>query len=111
MVRRLKCGNAQCGKIHHELPDCIVPYKRHSAQTIEAIVNGDEAAGSACEHSTIARIKKWWALMILYVGCVLASLSMKYRIKLTARRKLADVVRALANSHLWPRTRSALAPG
>ncbi|WP_267459278.1 DUF6431 domain-containing protein [Brevibacillus composti] len=27
VIRRLRCS--QCQKIHHELPDCVVPYKRY----------------------------------------------------------------------------------
>ena len=37
-IRRLCCH--KCNRLHHELPDCLVPYKRHCAQTIEAVING-----------------------------------------------------------------------
>ncbi|WP_307545897.1 DUF6431 domain-containing protein [Paenibacillus sp. V4I5] len=30
VIRRLHCS--QCLKIHHELPDCIVPYKRYESE-------------------------------------------------------------------------------
>jgi hypothetical protein len=36
VIRRLRCK--ECRVIHHELPDIVVPYKRHCAETIERIV-------------------------------------------------------------------------
>lgn len=39
IIRRLRCG--QCGKVHHELPDVVVPYKRHCAETIEKVIEGN----------------------------------------------------------------------
>ena len=33
IIRRLRCR--KCGRIHHELPDSIVPYKRYDADAIE----------------------------------------------------------------------------
>jgi transposase len=40
VIRRLICD--KCHKLHSELPDMVVPYKRHGRETVEAIVNGDE---------------------------------------------------------------------
>ena len=33
-LRRLKCKN--CGKLHTEIPDCIVPYKHYAAEVVES---------------------------------------------------------------------------
>ena len=35
-IRRLRCE--ECRKIHHELPDFLVPYKRYTANVVEAVV-------------------------------------------------------------------------
>jgi hypothetical protein len=107
-IRRLQCVN--CGKIHHELPDIVVPYKRHCAEDIEKIIR-DEESGINCEDSTIRRIKAWWMLMCLYIEKVRGSYFEKYKIRLPSARKLAENVRALANRNMWPRTRSALMSG
>jgi len=56
MIRRLLC--IECNRIHHELPDCVVPYKRHCAKTIENVINGGTDA--PCESRTITRILAWW---------------------------------------------------
>jgi len=108
IIRRLLCGN--CLKIHHELPSIIVPYKRHNTETIENILN-NEYINVSCEESTISRIKSWWAVMQKYISAIVMSLNEKYQVEITAVQKLPQIVRALANTHLWPGTRSALTPG
>jgi len=37
----------------------------------------------------------------------MVSLSVKYGIVFSPRPKLAEIVRAVANAHLWPHTRTA----
>ena len=106
-IRRLKC--CKCKKTHHELPDCIVPYKRYGTHAIENIVMGFTEV--FCEESTIRRIKIWWTLMQTYVIKIAASLSAKYEYSITEVKKVAEIVRLLANSNSWPGTRSALKPG
>ena len=32
-LRRLRCK--RCGKVHIEIPTCIIPYKRYNAESIE----------------------------------------------------------------------------
>ena len=36
-IRRMKCY--ACGKLHHELPDILVPYKHYAAEVIENVVD------------------------------------------------------------------------
>lgn len=36
IVRRMRWS--QCYKIHHELPDCIVPYKRYESSCVEQAI-------------------------------------------------------------------------
>ena len=106
-IRRLRCGG-NCGKIHHELPDMLIPYKRYCAETIEKIIAGDEESVS-CDGRAIWRIRAWWAACILYFESVMASLREKYGVEfcMCAPR---EIVRAAANAHLWPHTRSAYMP-
>lgn len=107
ILRRLRCK--KCGKIHHELPDMIMPYKRHCAETIEKIIRG-EPEGVCCEDSTIRRIRAWWAACRLYFESILASLEEKYGV-IFEKSAPREIVRAAVNAHLWPHTRSAFAPG
>ena len=58
MVRRFFCF--PCDNIHHELPDIVVPYKRHSAKSHEIVINKEEAdIPINMEESTANRIKEW----------------------------------------------------
>ncbi|MGI6413412.1 MAG: DUF6431 domain-containing protein [Syntrophomonadaceae bacterium] len=55
IIRRLGC--TQCRKIHHELPDKLVPYKRHVRDSIEAVVNEDPATSVSADQSLLSRPK------------------------------------------------------
>jgi hypothetical protein len=57
MICRLWCD--KCKKIHHELPECIIPYKRHAGKDIEVAL-ASEPIGSCAENSTIVRWRKWF---------------------------------------------------
>jgi len=59
IIRRLRCRNEQCRRIHHELPDIIIPFKQHTTDTYEKIIIGVEDVAPA-EESTIWRIRKWF---------------------------------------------------
>jgi len=97
-IRRLFC--VDCHRIHHELPDCIVPYKRYYAGTIEAIVSGDSDE-TPCETGTIRRIKAWWSIMQPYFLNVLKSLSEKFKMTFQAPLAFREIVRAVAGSNNW----------
>jgi len=108
IIRRLRCKG--CKHIHHELPDILIPYKRHCMETVEKIIIG-EAEDVPCEISTINRIKAWWAACQLYFESVIASLRAKYGAVLTACPAPKEIVRAVVNVHLWPSTRSVSMTG
>ena len=108
IIRRLRCKG--CRVIHHELPDIVIPYKRHCAETVEAIISG-ETEGRVCEESTIRRIKAWWTACLLYFESVLTSLREKYGIVLSGQSAPSKIVRAVVNAHLWLHTRSAFLSG
>jgi hypothetical protein len=108
IIRRLRCK--ECHAIHHELPDMVIPYKRHCAETVEKIIGGQKD-GLPCEESTIRRIRAWWAVCRLYFESVLVSLREKYGMFLSAKSAPRKIVRAVANANLWVHTRSALLSG
>ena len=107
LVQRVRCKG--CGKIHHVLPDTIVPYKRYDAQTIEAIINGNpEEALCELDEQEIYRIKTWWAKMKRYILNKTTAVIGKCHDQINSKIKLAAIVRILANADLWPGTRSVL---
>jgi len=107
LVQRVRCKD--CGKIHHVLPDIIVPYKRYDAETIESIIEGNpEEALCELEEQEIYRIKTWWREMMHYILTKTTTIMSKCQIQISPKSKLTTIVRTLANAHLWPGTRSVL---
>jgi hypothetical protein len=114
-IRRLKCTG--CEKIHHELPDILVPYKRHCSETIEEIID-EKTDAVGCEASTIQKVKRWFAAKTQYfTGClvsaaaqvgatVAASTNSLLRKMRESRGWLKRLVRIAVNSNLWVHTRS-----
>jgi len=108
VIRRLKC--VKCKKIHHELPDLLVPYKRHCTQTIEQTVSGTqdskEKHTGVFHQTTGQRIKKWWNYVVERFSHLSRSLESKYGVYFYQAAP-KEIVRAIANSHSWVQTRSA----
>lgn len=128
MIRRLRCSS--CNRIHHELPDLLVPYKRYESQSIEAAVTGSAALTVAADEATISRWKQWFSDMAGYFAGVLISIATRYNKSMEgvsalpqsslqriwhfvgdAPRWLARVVRPVANANYWVQTRSAFMSG
>jgi len=59
VVRRIRCLNSVCRRIHHELPDILVPYKIHAAEILEKIIEKDTQE-VPLEESSIQRIRNWF---------------------------------------------------
>jgi len=104
IIRRFRC--ADCKRIHHELPDILVPYKRHCIETVEKIATGS-LNSLPCEESTVRRIKNWWKKFRLYFENILISLKEKYGIFSVSPRLPKEVVRIAVNTNYWVHTRSA----
>lgn len=127
IVRRLRCK--QCEKIHHELPDLIVPYKRYGADVIEEATLPTTHLTVAADESTIYRWRYWFFQLIDYWFFILQSLLVQSQVNetsaidLSSRQLpvherigqwfgvgggwLAKIVRPVANHHFWIHTRSA----
>ena len=107
VIRRLRCKI--CRAIHHELPETIMPYKRHCSMTIEKIVAG-KIGEAPCETRTIQRIRTWWAACLLYFKGILASLQEKHGVEFSKEPTPKEIIRAVVNAHLWIHTRTAFLP-
>jgi hypothetical protein len=105
VIRRLRC--VHCKKIHHELPDILVPYKRHCAETIENVIAEENAC---CDFATEYKIKAWWSAFCLYFESIKISLQMKYRAVFSQNPTPREMIRAIANTNLWVHTRTAMTP-
>lgn len=118
IIRRLWCKVE--GKIHHELPDILVPYKRYDAESIERVISESVQDDVAVDDSTIYRWKSWFQSWVGYaIGC-LQSISIRFHISVEEESTpsqsvlqslgrfvgmafgwLSRVVRPIANSNLW----------
>lgn len=108
----MKCK--KCGRIHHELPDCLVPYKRFGTEAIaEAVTSEISDSTFSGETSTLIRLRVWFKLFLDYVSRLCESFLLLYKtdisyIDMKTTSGLKRIVRILCNSNLWPQTRLAL---
>jgi len=125
----LRCRS--CQKIHHELPDFLVPYKRYVATVVEAVVESAANASfvaAAVEDSTQRRWRGWAADLLPYWTAALAALWQRQEEQTVAglfdrpesrlqQLKhwvgcapgwLSQLVRSLVGANLWLQTRFAL---
>ena len=114
IIRRLYCE--KCARIHHELPDCVVPFKRYSAEVIENIVDGQAAKDTPCPDGTARRLRGWWEAVKAYFLCILLTLTEKFGVSFVKPPTFRETVRAAVNSNNWifahqVCTRSASRPG
>jgi hypothetical protein len=56
VIRCLRC--TACDRTHHELPACLVPYKRYDTESWEAVATHGRAA--AVEEGTLRRCWTWF---------------------------------------------------
>ncbi|WP_232463427.1 DUF6431 domain-containing protein [Tumebacillus avium] len=124
IIRRLRCKG--CGKIHHELPDLLVPYKRYEAECLEAVLSQAQTPDVAADESTLYRWHIWFkACWQYWVNCLstiaartgnpveplsVPSPSALQRIGQYVGQEagwLARVVRPIVHSQLWVHTRFA----
>lgn len=127
VIRRLKCQNPRCARIHHELPDTVVPYRRYCVKTIELIIDKKRLTATPMDESAILRIRKWFETRkdSIYGGLLglAALLGTDFAEEPSVRPKsvlerihtlfgerpgwLKLAVRILVNHCRWPHTRSA----
>lgn len=125
-IRRLKC--LKCRKIHHELPDFMVPYKRYGAECIESAISNPSSHSIPADDSTLYRWEEWFHSFLDYwIGAIISimirtrqdkslhtmsadagtALQKIGRLVGNANGWLARIVRPIVNMNLWVHTRSA----
>ncbi|WP_240697229.1 DUF6431 domain-containing protein [Sporolactobacillus sp. THM19-2] len=125
VIRRLRCTD--CQKIHHELPDFLVPYKRYQADCLEKALSEPETCDIAADNAMIYRWEKWFcALADYWINCLhaihlcfqlekdpvnpmptgsLTVLEQLGQIVSTGSGWLSRMTRPIANVNLWVQTR------
>ncbi|MGI6450950.1 MAG: DUF6431 domain-containing protein [Desulfitobacteriia bacterium] len=126
IIRRLRCKN--CNRIHHELPDCLVPYKRYASLSIEQVLSEAQSPPDlAADEVTLYRLKKWFRGILPHLLGGLRSIAIRLSqdpvkepsvLSQTVHQRighyvgnepgwLARIVRPIVNANLWVHTRSA----
>ena len=125
IIRRLRCSN--CDRIHHELPDILIPYKRYGSTSIESVLSEDTALTVAADESSIRHWRSWFQERYDYLQGCLLSIAIRngqdtaeglYSLPKSKLQKvwqyvgdapgwLARLVRPIVNSNLWIHTRFA----
>lgn len=126
IIRRLRCE--ACHRIHHELPDCLVPFRRYDSASLEAFSAQGSTAPVAAEPSTLRRWQAWLCIWIPYVQRCWEAMAAQQRTgdpgsalpflaPLPPRAPwvdpaipagwLASIVHRLVNHAFWVQTRSA----
>lgn len=120
-----------CRRIHHELPDLLVPYKRYTAESMEQVIDDRKPMDVAADESTLYRWHAWFRKWIRYVSGCFQSIAKRFQLDFpvwngsdslqTVLREfgrkgaspgwLANIVRPVANAHFWVHTRSAFLSG
>jgi hypothetical protein len=126
MIRRLRCS--ECGKIHHELPGFLAPYKHFDAESVEKGATQPSAKMDIdVEESTLWRWRKWYQEIQEWMKYCVASLKLQLNMEAKTglsiqplpvhpdngqkgvgnRLRLTQIVRILVNSNFWRSTRFA----
>jgi hypothetical protein len=124
IIRRLRCIG--CERIHNELPDLLVPYKRYEASCIEAVLSKGQDLVVAADESTLYRWRGWLKQCLQYWANCLSTIAARtgnlveplsvpspsalHRIGHYVGHGvgwLARVVRPIVHSQLWVHTRYA----
>ena len=128
VIRRLIC--VDCKRIHHELPDILVPYKRYASEAIERVVEDESPLFVTVDESTLFRWRHWFTQCAERFAGFLESIRIRYGngsvedrsvLPLSVLQRiyhyvgnapgwLGRVVRTVANSNHWVQTRSAFCP-
>ena len=90
-----------------------MPFKRHSAETIESVITGKSGKGQAAPvDDTVARkIRAWWSMLLPYLLHILSTLNVKFGVVYAADMAPREIIRVVVNTHHYPHTRSVFSPG
>ena len=125
MIRRLRCQS--CQRIHHELPDLLVPFKHYDSESIEMVITNPPNLPVAADESTLYRWRSWFDWIGSYLAGCLTSIATRFFAKTVddwpsqpqsvlqriwhytkpSTGWLSRTVRSVTNLNLWVQTRFA----
>jgi len=97
-LRRLRC--TKCERLHTELPDFVVPYKRYSAEVIDKVSQG-ERVDAPYEERTREKLRAWYKKVACHLqGVWRQQVNFGFASPWVVPSFL-DLVRATVNSGNW----------
>lgn len=108
LIRRLKCSNGKCRRLHNELPDFILPYKHYDAGLIEDVADGvvSEEDAETEDYPCEGTMKhwRWWSQM--------NEINVEGQIRLAAHRFLGFDEKFLKSGYsLLEKLKERISPG
>ena len=98
LLRRLRCRH--CKKLHTELPDFLVPYKRYSRECIEDVLAGSRT-GSPDDERTRGKIRRWYRQIRSYLDGIWKRLVTQTFASPKKIPSFLEMVTAAVNSGFW----------
>jgi len=98
LLRRLRCKH--CQRLHTELPDFLVPYKRFCRESIEDVL-AKSRTGAPDDERTRSKIRKWYSRIRIFLDGIWQRLVNQ---KFASPQKiptLLELVIAAVNSGFW----------
>jgi uncharacterized protein YbaR (Trm112 family) len=90
LLQRLKCKD--CGKIHVELPDFMLPYKHYDAEMVQDTIDEKEENYCAADDSTIRRWKTSFKFAKARISALLIAMWMKTSVNSAPLFKAEDAL-------------------
>ena len=98
LLRRLRCRH--CKKLHTELPDLLVPYKRYSRECIEDVL-AQSRAGEPDDERTRSKIRRWYRQIRSYLDGIWKRLVTQTFASPKKIPSFLEMVTAAVNSGFW----------
>ena len=100
-LRRLRCQEKSCGKLHTELPDVLIPYKRYTRETFE-VVAGVRTPDIPTDERTHRKMRAWTRYFRQYFNMVHMWISTRLRLPPRLFYDLGDMVTLIVRGGHWP---------
>ena len=98
LLRRLRCRH--CKKLHTELPDLLVPYKRYSRECIEDVL-AQSRAGEPDDERTRSKIRRWYRQIRSYLDGIWKRIVNQTFASPKKIPSFLEMVTAAVNSGFW----------
>lgn len=100
-LRRLRCQAKGCGKLHTELPDVLIPYKRYKRETFEA-VTAFRKPDIPMEERTHRKMRSWYRYFRDCFDEIHSWILIRLRLPPLLMYDLHDMVTLFVRGGHWP---------